>query len=45
MTDCCEGKTCALDELRHRQSGTLKIVLGINAVMFVVVLVAGLMAN
>ena len=45
MADCCEDKTCALDELRHRQSGTLKIVLGINAVMFVVVLVAGLMAS
>jgi len=45
MADCCEDKTSALDELRHRQSGTLKIVLGINAVMFVVVLVAGLMAS
>jgi Co/Zn/Cd efflux system component len=45
MADCCEDKTCTLDELRHRQSGTLKIVLGINAVMFVVVLVAGLMAS
>ena len=39
------GAACALDELRHRQSGTLRIVLGINAVMFVVVLVAGLMAS
>lgn len=45
MSDCCENKTCALDAMRDRQSGTLKIVLGINAVMFVIELVAGLMAG
>jgi Co/Zn/Cd efflux system component len=45
MTDCCEDKSCALDELQLRQSGTLKVVLGINAVMFVVVLAAGLYAS
>lgn len=44
MTGCCENKTCAIDQLQDRQSGTLKVVLGINAVMFVVVLAAGLYA-
>src|SRR4051812_9411074 len=42
MADCCEDKSCAIEQLQERQSGTLKIVLGINAVMFVVVLVAGI---
>jgi len=45
MSDCCENKACALDALRDRQSSTLKIVLVINAVMFVVELLAGLMAG
>lgn len=45
MADCCENKACALDALRDRQSTTLKIVLGINAVMFVVELIAGMMAG
>jgi len=45
MADCCEDKACALDALRDRQSATLKVVLGINAVMFVVELAAGLMAG
>ncbi len=45
MADCCEDKACALDALRNRQSATLKIVLVINAVMFVVELVAGMMAG
>lgn len=45
MADCCEDKTCALDQLRERQSSTLKIVLGINAVMFLVELTAGLYAS
>jgi len=45
MADCCEDKACALDALRERQSATLKTVLGINAVMFVVVFVAGMMAG
>lgn len=44
MADCCENKSCAIEALKQRQSGTLKIVLGINAVMFVVVFVAGLLA-
>ena len=45
MADCCENKACALDALRERQSATLKVVLGINAVMFVVELIAGMMAG
>jgi Co/Zn/Cd efflux system component len=45
MTDCCENKACAIEALRERQSGTLKIVLVINAVMFLVVLAAGLLAD
>lgn len=45
MADCCENKSCAVDALRVRQSSTLKVVLGINAVMFVIELVAGIMAG
>lgn len=45
MTDCCEDKACAIDALRERQSSTLKTVLGINAVMFVVELVAGIISG
>jgi Co/Zn/Cd efflux system component len=45
VTDCCDDKSCAIEALRERQSGTLKIVLGINALMFVVVLTGGLLAH
>lgn len=45
MTDSCEDKACAIEALRERQSGTLRIILGINAVMFVVELIAGLLAS
>ena len=45
MADCCEDKACALDALRERQSATLKIVLVINAVMFVIELLAGMIAG
>lgn len=45
MADCCEDKSCTIEELGERQSGTLRAVLGINAVMFVVVLCAGLLAG
>src|SRR5581483_10879922 len=45
MADCCEEKSCALEALRMRQSATLKIVLAINAVMFVVELASGLFAR
>ncbi len=45
MDSCCEDKACALEALRERQSATLKIVLAINAVMFVIELGSGLMAR
>ena len=45
MADCCSDKACEIDALLDRQSATLKIVLGINAAMFVVELTAGLLAN
>jgi len=45
MADCCNDKACELDALRGRQSSTLKWVLVINAVMFVVELTAGLMSG
>jgi len=45
MADCCNDKACEIDALRSRQSSTLKTVLVINAVMFIVELVAGLFGN
>lgn len=45
MADCCNDKACEIEALRSRQSSTLKIVLGINAVMFVVELTVGLLAS
>ena len=45
MADCCIDKVCEIDTLRSRQSSMLKIVLGINAVMFVVELMAGIVAD
>ena len=45
MADCCEDKACAIEALQGRQSSTLKLVLAINAVMFVVELAAGLIAG
>jgi Co/Zn/Cd efflux system component len=45
MADCCNDKACEIEVLRHRQSSTLKIVLGINAFMFVVELISGLASS
>ena len=45
MDDCCIDKTCAVDRLRERQSTTLRIVLLVNAGMFLVELVSGLLAG
>lgn len=45
MDSCCTDKGCALEQLRKRQSGTLLVVLLLNAVMFVAELVAGLLAG
>lgn len=45
MDNCCDDKGCAIDELRDRQAGVLKIVLAINAVMFVVEATGGYLAS
>ena len=45
MADCCNDKACEIEALRTRQSSTLKIVLGINAAMFLVELTAGLLSG
>lgn len=45
MADCCNDKACEIDALRNRQSSTLKIVLAINAIMFIIELTAGLLGN
>lgn len=44
MSACCDDN-CAIDALRERQRGTLYIVLGVNAVMFLVIVVAALYGN
>ncbi|HBH35900.1 MAG TPA: cation transporter [Gammaproteobacteria bacterium] len=41
MSGCCDDN-CAIDALRERQRGTLRMVLGINAGMFLVIVVAAL---
>ncbi|HSU76076.1 MAG TPA: cation transporter [Burkholderiales bacterium] len=45
MANRCEDKACAIEALQTKQAATLKTVLGINAVMFVVVLAMGIYAN
>ncbi|NJM11116.1 MAG: cation transporter [Synechococcaceae cyanobacterium SM1_2_3] len=45
MVNCCNNKSCEIEALRNRQSLTLKMVLGINAVMFIIELTAGLMSG
>jgi Co/Zn/Cd efflux system component len=44
MRECCD-RGVELERLRERQSGTLKVVLAINLVMFVVIVAAGLYAD
>jgi len=44
MSGCCDNN-CSIDALRERQRGTLQIVLVINAVMFLVIVVAALYGN
>ncbi|HCE46738.1 MAG TPA: cation transporter [Lentisphaeria bacterium] len=41
MGSCCENN-CAIEKLRERQSGTLKVVLWVNALMFFVIAGASL---
>ena len=45
MGDCCTDKACEIEGLRHTQATVLKGVLVINAAMFIVELLAGLMAG
>ena len=45
MSNCCNDKACELEALRGRQGSVLKIVLAINAAMFLVEIGAGLMAH
>ncbi len=45
MENCCNDKACEVEALQERQSSVLKIVLLINAVMFVVEMTAGLMSG
>jgi Co/Zn/Cd efflux system component len=45
VSDCCSGGSCALDPAHARQRSTLRIVLAINAVMFVVIVAAALYAG
>lgn len=44
MSSCCEDSH-VVEALRDRQRGTLQIVLAINAVMFLVIVTAGLYGN
>jgi Co/Zn/Cd efflux system component len=45
MDDCCIDKASAVERLRERQTATLRVVLLLNAAMFVVELVSGLLAG
>lgn len=44
MSGCCDNE-CSIDALREKQRGTLQIVLGINAVMFLVIVGAALFSR
>jgi Co/Zn/Cd efflux system component len=45
MDACCTDKACAIEQLRERQTATLKLVLVGNAAMFIVEVIAGLLAG
>lgn len=45
MSHCCNDKGCALEPMQTRQGNTLRLVLVLNALMFVIELTAGLLAN
>jgi len=45
MSDCCSGASCALNPSHTRQRQTLRLVLAINLVMFVVIVAAALYAG
>lgn len=42
---CCESKTTELAALQQKQAGILKVVLAINAIMFVIELTSGIFAH
>lgn len=44
MSDCCSDTACEIEKLRTTQSRTLKIVLVINTVMFMIEFTVGIMA-
>lgn len=44
MSGCCND-SCAIDTLREKQRGTLRIVLGVNAMMFLVIALAAFYGN
>ncbi|TAM56659.1 MAG: cation transporter [Acidobacteria bacterium] len=45
VPDCCDDAVCEVEKLRTRQISTLRIVFGINAVMFVAELATGVLAG
>jgi cation diffusion facilitator family transporter len=45
MKHCCEDKASALEAMRDRQGRTLKVVLALNAAMFVIELTGGLLGR
>jgi Co/Zn/Cd efflux system component len=45
MDSCCADKACALEQLRERQSSTLRIVFILNVALCAIELVAGLIAG
>jgi Co/Zn/Cd efflux system component len=45
MSECCSGGSCALNPAQTRQRSTLRIVLAINATMFVVIATASFYAG
>lgn len=44
MSDCCSDTACEIEKLQATQSRTLKIVLAVNAIMFLIEFVAGILA-
>lgn len=45
MKNCCENKSAELAVLRSKQAGVLKVVLAINAIMFVVEATTGILSR
>jgi len=45
MAGCCENKSCEIEALQKRQSAVLKMVLAINALMFLLEMTAGILSS